>query len=503
MAMFDAARLAAAFEAAEGALWLVDKHGRITDPDGRRFVVPTLAALPEPAARIFTTALQNRAPARAEVALGPEDAPRHLQLRFAPATAGAAAGILHAADLSRERTLEAQLGQAQRLQAVGELASGIAHDFNNLLTAIIGAADDLAARSTVAADRADLEQIHAGAERGAALVRQLLAFGRQQTLQPRTIGLNDAVGAAAALIGRLIGAHIDLKLELEHPGRAVRVDPMQLDQILVNLAVNAAHAMKQGGALTIATGHRTVLRPQPLGAETLPPGRYATLAVRDTGAGIPRHVLPRIFEPFFTTRRAHGGAGLGLSTVHGIVRQSDGYIEVESEVGQGTCFTILLPRHEPETAALPAPPPAVPPAPAPPPRPDAAPRRLLLVEDETPIRGLAERALARAGFEVMARDCAQAALEAVAGTEERLDGVVSDVVMPGMDGPALIAALRRRRPALPAVLMSGYVEASARPSVAQPDVVFIAKPFSMRELVAIVEQACGAADHSRPGGASR
>jgi two-component system cell cycle sensor histidine kinase/response regulator CckA len=211
---------------------------------------------------------------------------------------------------------------AARLQAVGALAGGIAHDFNNLLTAISGSAEAALARAPGGDSAAELRQVMESAGRGAALVRQLLAFARQQALRPRVVDLNQAVAEMAELLRRLLGNRVRLALSLEEPSRRVRIDPTQLDQVIMNLALNARDAMPEGGAMRIGTGHAVVLRPEPLGAEMLPPGRYAMLEVADSGAGIPEEVLPRIFDPFFTTRRDQGGTGLGLSTVHGIVRQS-------------------------------------------------------------------------------------------------------------------------------------------------------------------------------------
>jgi two-component system cell cycle sensor histidine kinase/response regulator CckA len=409
---------------------------------------------------------------------------RRAVLRIALLPAGPRGGaLLRVSDHTHEQNLEDQLNQAQRLQAVGQLAGGIAHDFNNLLTAILAAADDLRGRSGNPADLEDLDQIRESAERGAALVRQLLAFSRQQTLQPRVLALNDAVRATARLLHRVLGADVTLTLDLEEPSRMVWIDPTQLDQVLVNLAVNARHAMPQGGSLTIASGWRLLLQPERLAGTPgaiVPAGRYATLAVSDTGTGIAPDILPRIFEPFFTTRRDSGGTGLGLATVHGIISQSGGYLTVESSPGAGTRFTILLPRHEGPAAWQP------PQQPTPPP---AAPTRtgsaVLLVDDEAPLRRLAERVLTRAGLSVFT---AASAEDAIALTEREatlaadLGCVVSDVVMPGMDGLSLVRSLRATRPSLPAILMSGYADATLRRDLAAADIIFLSKPFSMAEL---------------------
>jgi len=366
---------------------------------------------------------------------------------------------------------------------VGELAGGIAHDFNNLLTAIIGTTDDMRARAGSDADREDLGQIRASAERGAALVRQLLAFSRQQTLQPRVISLNDAIRNAALLLERLLGSDVIMTLRLEEPERMVCIDPTQLDQVLVNLAVNASQAMPNGGRVTISSTPRLVLRPEKFGGEIVPPGRYACLSVTDTGNGIPPEIMPRIFEPFFTTKREKGGTGLGLSTVHGIVRQSGGYMQVESTPGEGTSFRILLPRHE-EPAIWhggAAPDPGLqPPVPGQPARGNT----ILLVDDEAPVRRLATKALAREGWHVITATSAEDALETLAREDPGADlaCVISDVVMPGMDGPALVRRLRQQWAGLPAILMSGYADAGLRQSLQAADIFFLAKPFGMNEL---------------------
>jgi two-component system cell cycle sensor histidine kinase/response regulator CckA len=396
--------------------------------------------------------------------------------------------ILRLSDISVQKRLEAQLAHSQKLQAVGQLAGGIAHDFNNLLTAIIGAADMVLVRPDTAGEaREDVVQIRRSAERGAALVRQLLAFGRQQTLQPRIVRVNAAITDIADLLRRLLGGRVVLELDLETPGRMVRVDPSQLDQVLVNLAVNARDAMPEGGRLILRSGHVTLFRPQIRGSETIPPGRYVMIEVEDSGVGIPPEVLPRIFDPFFTTRRERGGNGLGLSTVHGIVRQSDGFLAVESEAGRGSRFRIYLPRHdvaEAPAAALPAPA-VMPTAIAAP----AAGRLVVLVEDEEPVRKLAERALRQQGWRVLGAETAEAALASLATQHEAPAALVSDVVMPGIDGPALVRQLRARWPGLPALLVSGYAAEALRRDLAAEDMRFLPKPYTLKALTALLAEA--------------
>ncbi len=397
--------------------------------------------------------------------------------------------ILQLTDITIQRRLEAQLAQSQKLQAVGQLAGGIAHDFNNLLTAMIGAADDALARGSPDMETVeDLEQIRSSADRGAALVRQLLAFGRQQTLQPRPVSINAAVESVSGLLRRLLGSTIKLDMQLEEPGRTVRVDPTQLDQVLVNLAVNARDAMADGGQLTLRTGHITLYRALVRGEETIPPGRYVMIEVQDTGVGIPPDVLPRIFDPFFTTRRERGGSGLGLSTVHGIIRQSDGFLAVDSSVGKGTRIRIYLPRYDGDEVGIPtAPARSAERAVATDPR--APGRVVLLVDDEDGVRRLAVRALTKAGWTVLSAQSGEVALALLAKRDAgfAIHVIVSDVVMPGMDGPALVKAVRALHPGVPAILASGYAEEAVRGNLAAEDITFMPKPYRLKLLVAAVE----------------
>jgi two-component system cell cycle sensor histidine kinase/response regulator CckA len=393
---------------------------------------------------------------------------------------------------------------------VGQLAGGIAHDFNNLLTAILGAADAILERSETPGETvADAQQIRRGVERGAALVRQLLAFSRQQTLQPRIVAVNAAIEDAARLLRRLLGAKIALTLALEQPGRRVMVDPGQLDQVLLNLAVNARDAMADGGTLTLASGHATLYRPRLAGADIIPPGRYVTITVADSGVGIAEADMPRIFEPFFTTKHTpgtsglggtgiggagqggtgQGGTGLGLPTVLGIVRQSGGFLEVASEVGVGTRMVVYLPRYAAAEADT------VPPRPPAPVAPGGAGRVALVVEDEAAVRLVLARALTRAGWRVLAAETAESALEMLQNSAELPESqpsvVISDVVMPGMDGPALVRAVRRIYPGIPAVMVSGYAEPVLRQDLAAADIAFLAKPYATAELLDLVARLTG------------
>ena len=423
----------------------------------------------------------------------------HLAIMPLPGADGQTEGaLLRFADITVQRRLEAQLAQSQKLQAVGQLAGGIAHDFNNLLQAVLASVESISAREALDPElREDAAQIAASAMRGAALVRQLLAFGRQQTLQPRVVSVNEAVTDLSGLLRRLLGEHVKLELVLEEPARFVRVDPTQFDQVLMNLAVNARDAMRdgQGGTLTLRTGHITLYRPLARGPETIPPGRYVMVEVADTGAGIPPEVLPRIFDPFFTTKRESGGTGLGLSTVHGIIRQSEGFLAVESEPGRGTRVRIYLPRWD-EAVAIPRPPPpaSAPPPPEPPPPAVRPSRVVLLVEDEDPVRRLAERVLARHGWTVLAAASAEAALDLIRGGPP-LSAVVTDMVMPGMDGAALVRAIRARPGCarLPAILVSGYAEETLRAGLGATEAVFLAKPYALKDLAAKLDEVASVA----------
>lgn len=398
---------------------------------------------------------------------------------------GSISGLLmRLKDVTAQRQLEAQLAQSQKLQAVGQLAAGIAHDFNNLLTAILGAADMIAAREGLdEATREDAALVRASAERGGGLVRHLLAFGRQQALQPQVIRVDEAIRAVTALLGRLLGSKITLELDLTVPEGLARVDPTQFDQVLVNLAVNARDAMEAGGTLTIRSGHITLHRPLVRGREWVPPGRYVMVEVQDTGCGIAPDLLPRIFDPFMTTKRDSGGTGLGLSTVHGIIRQSDGFLGVESEPGIGTRLRVYLPRHAAAGAT------AIPPPPVD--LPVNVSRCVLLVDDEPLVLRLAERAFRQAGWAVIGAADGEAAAEQ-ARKAGRLDLVVSDVMMPGLDGLGLVRRLRERWPALPAILVSGYANEDVRRDLNRTEMKFLPKPYRLSDLIQLANTVAGA-----------
>ena len=382
-------------------------------------------------------------------------------------------------DDSYQLRLEAQMRQATKMEAVGQLAGGIAHDFNNILTAIIGACDLMLMRhGPGTGDHQDLTQIQQNANRAADLVRQLLAFSRQQTLKARLIKLPDVIGELSHLLRRLIGEPVRLRVT-HGPGLApVRADPGQLEQVIVNLAVNARDAMPEGGELTITTYSVAAAEVPALGHKVMPIDDYVAIAVRDTGLGIPADVMLNIFDPFFTTKAVGKGTGLGLSMVYGIVKQTGGFIFADSAPGLGTTFNIYLPAATDEVVEVPAAP--VPAAPT-----DWGHGAILLVEDEAMVRAVASRALTRSGYDVVTAANGEEAL-AILETRGAFDLLISDVVMPGMDGPALVAKARERWPELRVLFISGYAEEQLRGRVDDVANTLLRKPFSIHELGAAV-----------------
>ena len=450
--------------------------------------------------------------------------------------------ILYALDTTAQRQLEQQVAQTQKMDTVGQLAGGIAHDFNNVLQAIIGYSDLLLA-SHRPTDHAfqDIMQIKQNANRAASLVRQLLAFSRRQTLRPEVMDVGEALSDLTLLLKRLLGERVQLDFRHGREIWPIKADVNQFEQVIVNLAVNARDAMPNGGRLLIRTTNCPVDVERPVG---IPAGDHVMIEVTDTGEGIRPEVLQKIFEPFFTTKEIGKGTGLGLSTVFGIVNQSGGAIDVQSTVGEGTTFRIYLPRHEPGAEALPeAAPPALPtarprsepsadeataegaalspaqpgtdepetagaeaarheptkPEPAKPELPRAEPLRttadhtgqgtVLLVEDEDPVRAVNSRALSARGYTVLE---AASGVEALRLIEEHADGidvVVSDVVMPEMDGPTLLRELRKHRPDLKVIFVSGYAEDAFRKNLPEGEAFnFLPKPFSLKQLVETVKR---------------
>ncbi len=379
-----------------------------------------------------------------------------------------------------------QVLQARKMQAVGQLAGGIAHDFNNLLTAMIGFCDLLLLRHTPGDQSfADIMQIKQNASRAANLVRQLLAFSRQQTLQPKVLNITDVIADLSNLLRRLIGANIQLDVQHSRDVGTVRVDQGQLEQVIINLVVNARDAMPDGGRLTIETDGRRLARPAQHGSEVVPAGDYVVIRVADTGPGIPAKHLEHIFEPFFTTKEVGEGSGLGLSTVYGIVKQTGGYIVVEETSAEGTAFVIYLPVHVVADGPAGEAPAA-----------EEAPKRdltgvgtILLVEDEDAVRMFSARALRAKGYQVLEARTGEAALDLIGETREEIDLMITDVVMPEMDGPTLIKEMRERMPDLRIICISGYAEDSFRKKIGEGGVRFLAKPFSLSQLAEKVKEA--------------
>ncbi|WP_417593864.1 response regulator [Parasphingorhabdus sp.] len=412
---------------------------------------------------------------------------------------GEAAVLLSIRDNREESKLKSQVAQATKMQAVGQLAGGVAHDFNNILTAIIGHCDLMLLRHAPGdSDYDDIQQVKNNSNRAAGLTRQLLAFSRQQTLRPQVLQLPDVVADVSNLLKRLLDETIELEVRHGRNLGLVRADPGQLEQVIINLGVNARDAMPNGGKISISTQAVVAADVRALKSEILPIGDYTALIFSDSGKGIPPHIIGKIFEPFFTTKEVGKGTGLGLSTVYGIIKQSGGYIFADSKVGEGTTFSIYFPVHHPTAedaarATLGSPPVK------------ATARKelwgsahILLVEDEDMVRAVAERALTRQGYTVVTAGEGEEALgllAAQADGEQQFDMIVSDVVMPNMDGPTMAKHVRKHYPELPILFMSGYAEEQLRKSINLDKVNFLPKPFS----VAQIAEAVGAtlAEHAK------
>lgn len=397
-------------------------------------------------------------------------------------------------DTTEQKNLELRFAHSQKMQAVGQLAGGVAHDFNNLLTAMIGFCDLLLMRHP-AGDQsfADIMQIKQNANRAANLVRQLLAFSRRQTLQPKVLNITDVFAELSNLVRRLIGENIELKMIHGRDLGVVKADQGQLEQVVINLAVNARDAMTNGGVLTIQTSNVRVDRRHPIPRDLVPPsedeviadGDYVLAEVIDTGHGISREMLQKIFEPFFSTKEVGSGTGLGLSTVYGIVKQTGGYIYVASEPGKGTRFALYFPRHagadskevteaEAERAATA----------------DLTGKgTILLVEDETPVRIFAARALRNKGYTVLEADCAESAIDIMAHQGHEVEVIITDVIMPGMNGPAMVEQISQKHPNLKVIFISGYAEdAFVDTYGADRTFNFLPKPFTLKQLASKVKE---------------
>lgn len=397
--------------------------------------------------------------------------------------------ILYAIDSTEQKALELKFAQSHKMEAVGQLAGGVAHDFNNVLTAIIGFSDLLLQthRPTDPAYR-DIMNIKSSANRAAGLVRQLLAYSRRQTLQAEVLELGELITDLSALLNKALGEKVTLKIL---PGRDlwhVKADKTQFEHVIINLAVNARDAMPDGGCLTIRTRNVTERESLKLGGLGITAGEYLLVEVEDTGVGMPPEVVSRIFEPFFTTKDVGKGTGLGLSTVYGIVKQTGGYIFADSEVGKGTAFRVYLPRHIVENEdELPQRAKKVEPT-----RDLTGTGRVLLVEDEDVVRSFAVRALSRQGYEVLEAASGMEAIEVMDRENHRVDIVVSDVIMPEMDGPSLLKELRKTNPELKFIFVSGYPDDAFKKSLDDnQEYAFLPKPFTLPQLAAKVKEQLG------------
>ena len=390
-------------------------------------------------------------------------------------------------DATQLKTLEAQFVQSQKMQAIGQLAGGIAHDFNNLLTAIAGHCDLLlSGRAADDPEFADLRQIQANVDRAACLVRQLLAYSRQQTLKTEVLDIADVLHDCAQLLSRLVGGAFTLNMDCQPGLLPVRSDRNQLEQVLMNLVVNARQAMPEGGEISVTACSQQLDRPMRRDNVEVPEGAYVLIRVVDQGAGIAPEILPRIFEPFFTTKKTGEGTGLGLSMVYGIVKQTGGYIFADSAIGSGTGFSIYLPaleqppavkvRQEERTATAME---AV-----------VEPREsgvVLLVEDEDPVRAFAARALRMCGFDVLEANCAEQALRILEDESLDVDVFLTDVVMPGLDGPGWVRKALGKRPNARVIFVSGYADdvfGDGKEGISNS--VFLPKPFSLQQLASVV-----------------
>jgi len=418
---------------------------------------------------------------------------RRIYMSPLAAVQGGAAAALYVIDATEQKTLESRVAQAQKMEAVGNLAGGIAHDFNNVLTAIIGFSD-LLLQTHRPSDPAyrDIKNIQSAANRAASLVANLLGFSRKQTQQITVLDLGELTTESKAILKTAVGEKIDLKIEAERDLWYVKADGNQLFNVILNLVRNARDAMPTGGRLTVKTRNVTERESQKMrDVVGFTPGEYVLVEVADTGTGISPEVMAKIFEPFFTTKGVGKGTGLGLASVYGIVKQSGGFIQPESEIGKGTTFKIYLPRfvvedsEDVETAL---------------PQTIAAAKtqlkttdltgtgRVLLVEDEVEVRQFAVRALKRQGYQVLEAADGVEALDLMAENEGQIDIVVSDVVMPEMDGPSLFKELRKRNPSIKVIFVSGYPNEAFRETMGSDDFAFLPKPFSLPQLAAKVKE---------------
>jgi two-component system, cell cycle sensor histidine kinase and response regulator CckA len=478
-------RLHLIFDHVSDALFIANDSGRILDAN------PAACALTsQPLSKLKTLTMSQVIPESTRMVAGHSlngggDAPdpsrfesrqggiegRVLDVRSAAFAPGVL--VYTVRDLTRQRKLENQLLQAQKMEAVGQLAGGVAHDFNNLLTVIMSYSSLLLSdEETAESVKGDIQEISNAAERAASLTRQLLAFSRKQVLQMRAVNVNEIVANVEKMLHRLIGEDISLTTRLAPDLALIRADPSQLEQVLLNLAVNARDAMPGGGNLIITTDNAELSDEQldrHLGAAA---GNYVMLSVTDTGGGMTKEVQRHLFEPFYTTKEAGKGTGLGLATVHGIVKQSGGDVYVYSEVGHGTTFKIYFPRlsESAEADIGPAGNAAIPPRGS---------ETLLLAEDDDVLRALGARVLGALGYKVLVARTGAEALRIVAEYDGTIDLIATDVVMPGMNGSHLVEKVLEARPGIRVLFMSGYTDDEVmRRGVIDGQTAFLQKPFT-------------------------
>ena len=402
--------------------------------------------------------------------------------------AGKKSAMVYALDTTEQRKLQEEFAQSQKMQAVGQLAGGVAHDFNNMLTAIIGYSDLLlASHRPTDPSFQDIMQIKQTANRAAGLTRQLLAFSRRQTLRPQILQLGDALSELQILLRRLVGEKVELDLRHGRDLWYVKADINQFEQVIINLVVNARDAMPEsGGKVQLRTRNIPAAECVEFKEAALTPADYVLVEVEDNGSGIPLEVKEKIFEPFFTTKEVGKGTGLGLSMVFGIVKQSGGFVFVDSEVGKGTTFRVFLPRHVPEAGEI-----AVKVEAAKPAADYTGQGIILLVEDEDAVRAFGARALTSRGYTVLEAASGVEALEVVEREKGKIDLIVSDVVMPEMDGPTMFAELRKRGIKAKVIFVSGYAEEAFAKNLPEGDFGFLPKPFTLKQLIETVKASLG------------
>jgi len=389
-------------------------------------------------------------------------------------------------DITEQKRFESQLVQSQKMQAVGQLAGGIAHDFNNLLTAMIGFCDLLLLRHTPGDQSfTDVMQIKQNATRATNLVRQLLAFSRPQTLEPHVLNVTDTLAELSALLRRLLGTNVDLKIKYARDLGLVLINKGHFDQVIMNVTVNASDAMVGGGTITLTTQNCEIKKPKHYGHIIIPVGAYVLIEIMDTGVGIKPEILDRIFDPFFSTKEIGEGTGLGLSTVYGIIKQAGGFIYVNSTVGEGTTFNIYLPHCTPEEILKAT----IPKEEKPQLQDLTGSSTIMLVEDEDAVRLFSARALRSKGYKVIEAINGEDALEYMKSHTETIDLVVSDVIMPNMDGPTFINEMNQLRENQKVLFISGYAEDTFYNRIKdEAQIRFLAKPFSLIDLATRVKE---------------